>query len=64
MKFIITIPASIDMKSKKIPKLIPVQYHVTEAFNLEQAKRRVQRIDAPDSTIEPLDDWLKRIPTI
>ena len=66
MKFIITIPASLS-KGKK-PTLIPAQHFTTEAFNLDQAMRRAtnrgQLSDMLHTTVEPLDDWLKRIPTL
>jgi CBS domain containing-hemolysin-like protein len=64
MKYIITIPASI--RGGKKPVIIPAQYHLTEAFNQLQAERRAMALISGNAgmTIQPLDDWIKAIPSL
>jgi len=63
MKYLITIPASITRG--KNPKLVPAQFKITEAFNIDQAKRRAHIVDNKAAmTVEPLDEWIAKIDTI
>lgn len=68
MKFLITIKASLT--KGKSPKVTPARYFITEAFNDAQVSRRLLMVQARLGvksnvfTVEPLDEWLKAIPTL